>query len=341
MSDVTVVGAGLIGSAAARHLAESGLVVTLVGPPEGNPNLVHASHYDEARITRQIGTDPVWSNLARDAMHRYGEIESSSGIRFHRTCGHLRCDLPSEHPQSAWDLVRKVCRQRRITGAERSHEEIRRRFPELAFQANSRFHWEGGPAGIINPRRLVEAQISLAKRAGTTVIRDVAVQVEKQGSAYAVRDSRGNARISEKVLVAAGAYTNRFDLTPAKLALDVRPETVILARVGGGLSSSLADTPSIVWRYFPHSGRCGRICIASCRISGRMSIRKDRRRPRSGYQCQFCGGFAPLHDVGRECSNARLAVARVAVPDSASLACTRRHQALPAYLYARRISHDR
>ncbi len=249
VTDVIVIGAGLIGSAAARHMAEAGVAVTLIGAVEGNPTGVHASHYDEARITRQMGSDPIWSDLARDAMNRYGAIEANSGIRFHLPCGHLRCDLPVEHPGSELDLVRAVCRRRLLRNVERSYEDIARRLPKFAFQADGVFHWEPEPAGIINPRRLIRAQISLARRAAAKLIHGVAVRVEKRGTTFAVRESGGYTQYSRRVLVAAGPYTNKFDLTPEKLALEIRPETVVLMEANEDLSSSLAEMPGIIWRF--------------------------------------------------------------------------------------------
>ena len=53
---IAIIGRGLIGSAAARHLAEAGHEVVLIGPGEpanyaSHPG-VFGSHYDEGRITR-------------------------------------------------------------------------------------------------------------------------------------------------------------------------------------------------------------------------------------------------------------------------------------------------
>jgi len=55
---IAVIGRGLIGSAAARHLAKAGHAVTLIGPDEPADRKAHrgvfASHYDEGRITRAL-----------------------------------------------------------------------------------------------------------------------------------------------------------------------------------------------------------------------------------------------------------------------------------------------
>ena len=66
--DVAVVGRGLIGSAAARHLAESGMQVVVIGPDEPADRRLSlgpfCSHPDEGRITRVAGRTPIWSQMA-------------------------------------------------------------------------------------------------------------------------------------------------------------------------------------------------------------------------------------------------------------------------------------
>ncbi len=67
-----VVGCGLMGAAAARHLANMTEGVALIGPSEPADKAHHrgvfASHYDEGRITRTIDPDPVWARLARNSI---------------------------------------------------------------------------------------------------------------------------------------------------------------------------------------------------------------------------------------------------------------------------------
>lgn len=73
--DVCVVGRGLMGSAAARHLAANGANVVAVGPPECNSSRkaeveIFGAHYDEGRITRRTDPDPVWALLAQRSIGR-------------------------------------------------------------------------------------------------------------------------------------------------------------------------------------------------------------------------------------------------------------------------------
>lgn len=86
MFDLCVVGAGLIGSAAAKHASRSSSVC-LVGPDEptgkerssSSQRDIYGGHYDEGRIYMQSTSDPVWAKLAQRAIPRYSEISKESG----------------------------------------------------------------------------------------------------------------------------------------------------------------------------------------------------------------------------------------------------------------------
>ena len=75
--DIAVIGKGLIGSAAARHLAVSfhDLKVCVIGPDEPQIRKAHdgvfASHYDQGRITRVLDPSPLWGHLARESIKQY------------------------------------------------------------------------------------------------------------------------------------------------------------------------------------------------------------------------------------------------------------------------------
>jgi len=79
-----VIGRGMMGAAAARHLARQTNGVAVIGPDEPEQRKTHegvfASHYDEGRITRTIDPDRNWALLANRAIGRYREISRDSGI---------------------------------------------------------------------------------------------------------------------------------------------------------------------------------------------------------------------------------------------------------------------
>ena len=65
MSDVSyefaVIGGGLIGSSAARHLSGSSGSVCLIGPEDNDET--HGAWFDEGRLTRGVDNNPYWTAL--------------------------------------------------------------------------------------------------------------------------------------------------------------------------------------------------------------------------------------------------------------------------------------
>ena len=88
-----VVGKGLMGAAAARHLTAHSPGVALIGPDEPPGRAAHTgvfgSHYDEGRITRILDPDRIWALLAQRSIARYRDIEKHSGIAYYHEVGHL------------------------------------------------------------------------------------------------------------------------------------------------------------------------------------------------------------------------------------------------------------
>src|SRR5919108_2191049 len=91
--DYIVVGKGLMGAAAARHLSAHSPSVALVGPDEPADRPSHGgvfgSHNDEGRITRILDRDRIWALLAQRSIARYRDIEERSGVPFYHEVGHL------------------------------------------------------------------------------------------------------------------------------------------------------------------------------------------------------------------------------------------------------------
>ena len=89
--EFAVIGGGLIGSSAARHLSglsPGGGPVCLIGPADNEAT--HGAWFDEGRITRGVDNNPYWTALYLPAIERYREIEALSGIEFYAECGHLQ-----------------------------------------------------------------------------------------------------------------------------------------------------------------------------------------------------------------------------------------------------------
>ena len=253
MFDVLVIGGGLIGSAPARHLSRGGTMVGLIGPEEPDDWARHdgvfASHYDHGRITRTLDKHEVWGRLAQRSIARYGAIEGATGIHFHEPRGFLHI---GPEPASADDrLARAEATGRRLgVRFERLDDAgLKRRFPYLMVPPGFVGLYEEDGAGVINPRSLVRAQQTAARNHNTALLRDIALSARKMEDGFEVRTSGGNTYRGRRLLIATGAFTNHFDLLRRPLDLDVKAETVWLARVSPAEVERLRSMPSI-WYDF-------------------------------------------------------------------------------------------
>jgi sarcosine oxidase len=246
MHKVIVVGRGLIGSAAGRHLAGLMEGVALLGPDEPADRAAHtgvfASHYDEGRMTRFVDPDPVWAVTAKRSIERYAEIEAESGIRFFTPSGYLGLSGPGS------DYLERAEASGRLLGAQTEWLDaaaIRQRFPFLNVTDDKHGLHETGLAGHISPRAMVAAQCAVATKRGATIIAEEAAAIRPVSGGVEVETAGGALHRAERVLVAAGAFTQAWGLSAKALNLRVFGRTVTLARIEGDLVGELAAMPTM------------------------------------------------------------------------------------------------
>ena len=248
---IIVVGRGMMGAAAARHLALQTDGVAVIGPDEpmgawADHQGVFASHYDEARITRTIDRSPVWARLANRSIARYREMEAASGVSFYHEVGCLivgpkrgGCDPYIENVVSAAsgldvdvDLLRDT--------------ELAERFSYFDFGRGCEGVHEARHAGYVNPRRLVEAQSRLAERAGAAIIRDTVTAVREVDGAALVETGGGKQYQADKVLIAAGGFSIAKNLLPRSVDMKVYARTVAFFEVSEEELDRYKDMPSLI-----------------------------------------------------------------------------------------------
>lgn len=240
---LAVIGRGMIGSAAARHLSKMGHDVALIGPDEpadfARHDGVFGSHYDEGRITRIIEAHPFWRQMNRASLSRYSEISAESGVEFYREVGALHVG-PAESKDVA--LVGEMVTEEGIPCEAYDETGLAERFPYLGSTAGMRGYFEPRNAGYISPRRLVRAQTIAAERAGARIVDEPALGISESGSGVTIRTRSGSVE-AERVLVAAGGHTQ--SLLGRSLGFTVYARTVALFRLGAAEVQRLAGMPSM------------------------------------------------------------------------------------------------
>ncbi|MCA6124491.1 FAD-dependent oxidoreductase [Bradyrhizobium sp. WSM 1704] len=240
---LAVIGRGLIGSAAARHLSKMGHDVALIGPNEpadfSRHNGVFGSHYDEGRITRTFDPGPFWRQANRAAISRYGDITSESGVEFYREAGTLHVGSGESRDVTS---VGKICAEEDIHAEAYQDAALAERFPYLGSAVGNLGYFEPRNAGYISPRRLVRAQTIAAERAGAKMIDEPALGIAESRSGVTVRTRSGTVE-AERVLVAAGGHTQ--SLLGRSLGHTVYARTVALFRLGAAEVQRLAGMPSM------------------------------------------------------------------------------------------------
>ncbi|WP_416407141.1 FAD-dependent oxidoreductase [Agrobacterium rosae] len=245
-----VVGAGMMGAAAARHLSIATDGVALIGPAEPldrkSHNCVFSSHYDEARITRGFDGDPVWAELAKRSIGRYAQIEAESGIRFYHEAG---CLFTGNGKGLGGDYVSGAMAARDRLGLEvevLGSSQMGQRFPMFDLPDDHDGWFEPRNAGYVNPRALVKAQVAIAETQGTKLIRETAMRIHDTGSGVEVVTDEGQRYTAEKVIVAAGGFTNMADLLPSKVDMAATGRTIAFFELDEEKQRSFDGMPSTI-----------------------------------------------------------------------------------------------
>ncbi|MGB1251932.1 MAG: FAD-dependent oxidoreductase [Candidatus Promineifilaceae bacterium] len=242
MFNYLVIGGGLFGSAALRYLSAQSNNVGLIGPAEpvdwAQHDGVFASHYDNGRLCSMFGSDATWTALHRAAIGQYQHIEETSGVPFYTPAG--RFSITKDGGRKAGKYAHD--------NDGLIHAFTSKTIPAdmpITIPADRIVYREGPPSGYINPRKLAEAQLTIAAQQGAQIIRQTVRDVVDMGSHVEVRTLAGEVFSAEKLLLATGAFTNHLNLLPRKLAIRTKSETTILAEVSQAEAERFQHLPSI------------------------------------------------------------------------------------------------
>ena len=247
-----VIGKGLMGGAATRYLSQYSEQVAVIGPDEPANQSTHdgvfASHYDQGRLTRIVSRDLIWARIARRAIDEYVILQERSGITFYNPVGLLVVHKPAKALVDGAQWVESAkAEQVPIKQYPAGDDGWRASFPYLDYPSHYAVLHELAPAGYINPREMLRAQLTIAKQQGATIISDTVLTVQQDSTGVQVKTASGESYRAERVLVAAGAFTNFHQLLPRPIPLKIKTETIILGRVSDEDAERLRQMPIIVY----------------------------------------------------------------------------------------------
>ncbi|MFL5994350.1 MAG: N-methyl-L-tryptophan oxidase [Streptomyces sp.] len=191
--DAIVVGLGVHGSSALRHLAGRGLDV--LGLDQHAPAHEWGSSHGETRMIRRAYPHPDWDALVDTAYEAWSELEDAAKTRLVNVTGGLYA-APVDRPDP---LRGPGCRQVGI-------EEASGIFPGLRLPDGYGAVYDPA-AGIIDARRTLRAQVALAERAGAEILYRTAVTGwETDDDEVVVRTPEGVLR-ARRLVLCAGPWT--------------------------------------------------------------------------------------------------------------------------------------
>ncbi|MCW5820223.1 MAG: N-methyl-L-tryptophan oxidase [Trueperaceae bacterium] len=231
--DTIVIGAGVIGAAAARRLALDGSVLVLE-----QHELLHerGSSHGGSRIFRHAYVDELHTRLAVRADPLWGELEAETGERLlFRTGG---VDLFAQEDEDAEAMLDSLAAAG-SPGERLSRADLAARFP--IFDVPDGTHAVYHPASAVLPAtRAVAALLrSAAARGAELREREPVLEVLPGPSGVAVRTSR-KTYAAGRLVIAAGAWLGRLT-ADLRLPLVVEQQQVVYLPIEWNADRQNAD----------------------------------------------------------------------------------------------------
>jgi sarcosine oxidase len=205
MARIAVLGAGGVGSAAARFLAREGHAVTVV--EQFSPDHDQGSSYGSSRIIRKTYPDGFYTSLMGEAYPLWDALEREAGERlFVRTGGLFFA--PAEHPELA--AIRRALGENHVPFEELDPTACARKFPGFRLRAGESGVFEP-EAGFLRASACVRAQLRLASAHGARVHAGARVEaIEPRAGSIALALAGGEVLEFDRLVVSAGPWTARL-----------------------------------------------------------------------------------------------------------------------------------
>ena len=214
--DIIVIGAGVMGSAAAYHSAKAGGKTLLLE----SKHFLHrtGSSHGESRIVRKTYTDDMYTHIMMDSYKEWKNLEDDSGIPLLHTTGGLNISLKDS---IALSTLSNACTKYNINHYYISPDELQQQYGMTIAKNEIALYQED--TGIVNATTVVATLQSMARKYGAilhdhckiyklithynTTSLDVSSENEKQNMRYYECQTTNN-RIfyGKKIIICPGAW---------------------------------------------------------------------------------------------------------------------------------------
>ncbi len=206
--DIAIVGAGIMGAAAACELCRAGARVALIdGSRLPNPR---AASTDHSKVFRFAYPDALYARMAMDALALWRALEEETGARLLTPTGVL---MIGRDESSSETETHETLRSLGLEVELLASDETAARFPQFNSAAFAYSVYDAG-GGILHAERAVCALVELARSRGARVIEaDRAVGINQSANGRVrVRLESGNEFECSRLLAATGPWSR--DLIP-------------------------------------------------------------------------------------------------------------------------------
>ncbi|MBN1210122.1 MAG: N-methyl-L-tryptophan oxidase [Myxococcaceae bacterium] len=309
MARIAVLGAGGVGSAAARFLAREGHDVTVLEQLE--PDHDRGSSYGTSRIIRKTYTDGFYTGLMGAAYPLWDELEREAGEPLFARTGGLFFG-PAEHPELV--AIRRALTENGVPFEELDPAACARRFPRLRLLPGESGVFER-EAGFLRASACVRANLRLATAHGAQVRARTAVEGISPGPGGITLSLAGGDSLSvDRLIVAAGPWTARLLSRFVSLPFTVTRQTYCHFEPEGAVEEFSAERFPVWIDFatnfygFPHDGQSPGVKVAWHEMGTPTDPdRVDRelheadRAPLRRYRAEHLPGLSPRVALEKVC----------------------------------------
>ena len=216
-SDVVVIGAGVFGAWTTYFLRQAGLRVTLVD--SYGPSNNRASSGGESRIIRaSYGADDFYSRWVLRSLPRWQELSNrSENPVFHKTGVLFLSDGSTDIVKQSAAALNRLG----VTFEQLSSSDLKKRFPQIAFQENDSAILEPN-SGALMARRAVQTLVAEMIGQGLDYRQALVTPPAKSGKVSTVKTSTGEEISGGRFIFACGPWLPK--IFPALLGNYIKPE---------------------------------------------------------------------------------------------------------------------